>query len=95
MLMVRVKIKEDETAIGLLVDTHLMTVQGQAGPSMNPEGVLVPGQQQMGLRGFGVVATEQGFLVGPLENMQPIFEPEKELGNEEAEEVPTELRSGE
>ena len=82
MIMVRVRLKDDKEVIGLLVDTHLVPTQGSSQVSMTPDKRLVQGPPQQGLRGFGVAAVEGGFIVGPLESMKPIFNPQEELGDD-------------
>lgn len=78
MLMVRVRTKDGEV-VGVLVDTQLVATPGQPSVGINPKGELVQSQGQgMMLQGFGVIATDRGFIVAPLSDVTPIFEPEKE-----------------
>ena len=92
MIMVSVNVGEGkEPIVGLLLDTHLMPMQGPPKASIGEGGKLVQTQGQTGLQGFGVVATDKGFIVGPLASMTPIMNP----AEEESDDVPTELRSGE
>lgn len=103
MIMVSVNVGPDkEPVIGLLLDTHLMPVSGPPKASIGEGGKLVQTQGQSGLQGFGVVATDQGFIVGPLSSMTPIMNPDdvKEESDGEVkvvypEDVPAELRPGE
>lgn len=110
MLMVSVNIGNDKAGkpqdpiVGLLIDTHLMPVSGPPKASIDPGGKLVQSQGPQGLQGMGVVATDKGFLVGPLASMTPIMNPAEEESDGEVkavfpedvptEDVPTELQSG-
>jgi hypothetical protein len=100
MLMVRVVLRDPqsgtptgESAVGVLVDTQLIPVQGPQKVSMNARGELVQNQGQgMMLQGFGVVATDRGFIVAPLSDVTPIFEPEKEGADAQAEDAKADVR---
>ena len=88
-LMVRVRLDDGATVVGLLIDTQLVTTSGPPAVAMNPRGELVQGPGQKGLQGFGVVRLDAGFLVGPLSSMQPILDPEEGDGEgQAAEEIP-------
>ena len=80
MIMVSVNVgKNKEPIIGLLLDTHLLPTQGPPQMSMDPSTKkLIQGPTKQGIQGFGVVATDRGFIVGPLDNMTPIMNPEGE-----------------
>ncbi len=103
MIMVSVNVGEGkEPVVGLLIDTQLMPMQAPPKATLDSSGKLVQTAGQSGLQGFGVVATDKGFLVGPLASMTPIMNPDdaKEESDEEVkavfpEDVPAELRSGE
>ncbi len=100
MIMVSVNVgkdkagKQQEPIIGLLISTQLMPMTGPSNVTMGPGNKLVQTPGQSGLQGFGVVATDKGFIVGPLSSMTPIMNPDDAL-KEESDDVPTELRSGE
>ncbi|KKK70930.1 hypothetical protein LCGC14_2919050 [marine sediment metagenome] len=91
MIMVSVNVGKDaagkqlEPIVGLLLDTHLMPMQGAPNVTMGPDKKLVQTSGQMGLQGFGVVATDKGFIVGPLASMTPIMNPDGEPPEAEAD----------
>lgn len=80
MIMVSVSVgKDKEPIVGLLLDTHLLPTQGSPQMSLDPiTKKLIQGSAQQGIQGFGVVATDQGFIVGPLASMIPIMNPDQE-----------------
>ncbi len=98
MIMVRVKTGPNESVVGLLVHTQLMTGRGQAPVTMGPKGEVLEGQAQTVLQAFGVVAVGEGFMVRPMSDMTPIFNPEEDLADggeqEKAEEAAPEPRAG-
>ena len=92
MIMVSVNIgKDKEPIVGLLLDTHLMPAQGAPSVTMGLDKKLVQAPGQMGVRGFGVVAVDKGFIVGPLDSMTPIMNPDGELSEVENGERKEEL----
>ena len=77
MIMVSVSVGEGkEPVVGLLLDTHLMTMSGAPSVTMGLNKQLVETPGKMGLQSFGVVATDKGFIVGPLASMTPIMNPD-------------------
>ena len=92
MIMVSVNVgKDKESIIGLLLDTHLLPAQGAPNVTMGPDKKLIQTPGQQGIQGFGVVATDKGFIVGPLSNMTPIMNPDGELSEVEDGERKEEL----
>ena len=97
MIMVSVSVgKDKEPIVGLLLDTHLMPIQGESKATIGEGGQLVEVAGPMRMQGFGVVATDKGFIVGPLSSMTPIMNPNQEVddgagavvgGGEEIEEI--------
>lgn len=80
MIMVSVNVdKNQEPIVGLLLDTHLMPMQGPPKAIIGEGGKLVQTPGQTGFQGFGVVATDKGFIVGPLASMTPIMNPDQEV----------------
>ena len=92
MLMVRVKTKDGEV-VGVLVDTQLVATPAPGNVGIDAKGVLVQNQSQgMVLQGFGVIATDRGFIVAPLSDVTPVFEPEKEGADAQAEDAEADVR---
>ncbi len=88
MLMVRVNVGKDkegkslEPIVGLLIDTHLMPMQGPPKATIGEGGRLVQAPGQTGFQAFGVVAAGEGFIVGPLASMTPMMQPDEEGDDE-------------
>ena len=86
MIMVSVNVgKDKEPIVGLLLDTHLMPMQGPPKATIGEGGKLVQTTGPMGLQGFGVVATDKEFIVRPLSDMTPIMNPDGEPPEAEAD----------
>ncbi|KKL84226.1 hypothetical protein LCGC14_1966870 [marine sediment metagenome] len=88
MLMVRVNVGKDkegkslEPIVGLLIDTHLMPMQGPPKAMIGEGGKLMQTPGQTGFQAFGVVAAGEGFIVGPLSSMTPMMQPDEEGDDE-------------
>ena len=91
MIMVSVNVGNDKDGkpldpiVGLLLDTHLVPMAGPSKATIGEGGKLIQSQGQMGLQGFGVVATDKGFIVGPLASMTPMLQPDEIPGEGEGE----------
>ncbi len=99
MIMVRVRQGQGEPVVGLLVHTQIMPMKGAAQPTVNARGDIVAGgPAQTMLQAFGVVAVNEGFIVAPMADMQPIFDTEEGQADDgkdaPAEEVRAEVRPG-
>ena len=94
MLMVTVNIGKDkqgkmrDPVVGLLIDTHMVPMQGPPKAAINMEGALVQTPGATGFQAMGVVAAGTGFIVGPLASMTPIMQPDEESNDESPEAEP-------
>lgn len=70
-------------AIGILIGTHLVPVEGPPSVGLDAKGQLTQGPSQRGVQGFGVIALPSGFAVGPLADLEPMLKLDKSPGGEE------------
>ncbi len=89
MLMVRVNIGKDKAGkmrdpvVGLLIDTHMVPMQGPPKAAIDGSGALVQTPGATGFQALGVVAAGEGFIVGPLASMTLIMQPDEEGDDDE------------
>ncbi len=89
MLMVRVNTGKDKAGkvqdlvVGLLIDTHMVPMQGPPKATIDGSGALVQAPGPTGFQALGVVAAGNGFIVGPLASMTPIMQPDEEESDDD------------